>query len=169
MFGPVMKRSAGGLFLWAADVSRLSNSSESMIRCGPVRCYQAKYHSARSVRPSDFAQNRMPAIGDLECAFVTDFRAAIVVKRRAISTKTRARRVVRGRRRFAGFAASWPRTSSRRRWKSSYSNFTLRSSRRGFCLHVLQLGRDETLAVRDGLFADVMRGTLSRFDLVTSM
>src|SRR4051812_42970357 len=99
----------------------------------------------------------MAAIGDLHYALVADVRAAIVVQARnlgeggeRVELRESGSGLLDGRELPEDFFAEALKEFV----------FQLRAAffrPEDFAFHVLQLGRDEALSVRDGLLADVMR------------
>jgi hypothetical protein len=69
----------------------------------------------------------MSSIADLQHAIVGNLRAAIIVQPRRFGERSKHIQL-RQRAAVCWIFGNWPSTSSRTRWKISYSSFTLRSS-----------------------------------------
>ena len=102
----------------------------------------------------------MPAVADLQHAFVGNLRAAIIMQPRRFGER---RQHVQLRQRGSGLLDF--RQLAQHFLAHALENFVFQFHAalfraENFALHRLQLRRDETLAVRDGLLAMIMRRNL---------
>ena len=111
----------------------------------------------------------MTPVADLHHAFVADLRPAIVVQPRGFGERRQHVQLCQRGGGLLDFRQLPEHLLAHALEQFVFQLHAALLRAEDFALHFLQLRRDETLAVGDGLLADVMRRHLVEVRLVTSM